>query len=256
MQVRAPASSFSSSRNMEKPPQKTYRLLCYELRCNRSSCRGPRLCIWRQEQPPSTRTHVHLPPHPHPARQTGKNASEQDLLASPSASPPASLFSTSQATLGDLAGPGDATSPPRLRHRSASCRDGSAGQRRGTVAPRGRVGAGAELCGPPSHCRDAPPLAALSESWPAATASIILPDAMYEADVLSSCSIDSNHFLSGAQAWGAAPGPTTTQVRHPSTQSLRLRSLGRLSSGGGRCAMLNQKQQNTLFLNMSCTDGF
>ena len=67
-QVRAPASSFSSSRNMEKPPQKTYCLLRYEAQVQQKQLSRAQTLHLEAEQPPSTRTHVHLPPHPRPAR--------------------------------------------------------------------------------------------------------------------------------------------------------------------------------------------
>jgi len=91
-------------KNRECPPNPTT-FCTMRLRCNVSSCRGSRLWIWRQKHPalgPTSPSHPILAlPDPMQgarpeflgeagARQTSENTSEQDLLVSPSASPPAS----------------------------------------------------------------------------------------------------------------------------------------------------------------------
>lgn len=67
-QDRAPASSFSSSRNMEKRPQKTYRLLCYESQVQRKQLSRAQTLHLEAKRSPSARAHVPFSPHPGPAR--------------------------------------------------------------------------------------------------------------------------------------------------------------------------------------------
>jgi len=150
-----------------------------------------------------------------------------------------SLFSTSPAILGDLAGPGDDDSPPGLTlpRRVRMPAEGHGGCP-GTGGSGGLALRSSELLSGRTP-------AVLPESWPAATAPILPPDATFEADVVSSAAVNGITFRAGLkhETLPQATPPCRSTTRHPVSAA----PLPRKAHAGGRCVMLNQKQQKNHF---------